>query len=196
MIGLAATPSFATTPTWSVTPGGSFTGTQSGSFTLADTTTGNSIVCTHTKAAGTLKTGTRLSGTGIGSITSISFTSCTGLGGLTLTISTRGLPWTLNADTYNGALDGGTTTGTLNGIHVKITGTGCSATVNGSSVSATDGQTQIHFHNSLSKLKIRDTASNLHFYKVTGCGSMIANGDAVTFSSAYRVSPGQTITSP
>jgi hypothetical protein len=197
VIGLAASPSFATNvTTWSVAPGGSWTGIQSGHFTLADTTAGNSLVCTHTKAAGSFKSGHGLPGAGIGSITSVSFTSCTGPSGLTFTMTAGNLPWALNAVSYDPAITSGTTTGTVSGIHATISGRRCHATVDGTSGTANDGQTEIHFHNSLSKLTIRTQLSNLHLYGVTGCLSLIKSGDAVTFHSAYKVSPAQTITAP
>lgn len=193
--GLSAAPSLAATATtWKVSPGGSVTLVKSGQFTLADITTGNSLVCAHTKGTGQFKSGSGLPGARIGSITALSLTDCTGPGGLTFTIRLGHLPWTLNADTYDPAITDGLTTGTISGIHAAVSGTNCHATVDGTSATADNGQTQIHYHNNLAKLKIRTQDSNLHFYHVTGCGGLIKSRDAITFSSAYLASPKQTIT--
>ncbi len=190
-------PSLATTArTWSVSPGGSFTAAQSGHFTLTDTTTGNSLTCSTTKGQGSFKSGSGLPGAGIGRITSLSFTGCTGPKGLTFTMKTSHFPWILNAVSYDPAITLGLTTGTITGIHATLSGTGCSATVDGTSATADNGMTQIHFHNSLDKFKLRHTAANLHVYNVSGCLKLIKSGDAITFSSAYLLTPKQTITSP
>jgi hypothetical protein len=195
VIGLGAGPSFATTAgTWSVSPGGTVTAAQSGRFTLEDTTTGHSFVCGQTTGAAKFKSGSGLSGTDIGSITALSFGDCTGPSKFTFTLTPHNLPWALSADSYDRAITSGLTTGTVNGIHAFLSGTNCKATVDGTSGVADDGATQIHYHNSLDKLKIRTDDSSLHFYYVKGCQGLINNGDAVTFSSAYLLTPAQTIT--
>jgi hypothetical protein len=81
-------------------------------------------------------------------------------------------------------------------IHATLAGKSCHATVDGTSATANDGQTQIHFHNSLDKLKIRTQFSNLHRYDVTACPSWMKTGNAVAISVAYRLTPAQTITHP
>jgi hypothetical protein len=192
--GPGVTSSFAgTATTWSVSPGGAFTATQSGHFTLTDTTTGTLLVCAHTKAAGSFMSGSGLPGAGIGSVTALSLSACTDSSGQAFTITPRHLPWTLNADSYDPAITAGLTTGTITGIHVTVSGPSCLAIVDGTRPFADDGATQIHYHNSLAKLKIRTQASNLHLYNVSGCGGLINSGDAITFSSAYIVTPAQTI---
>jgi hypothetical protein len=194
-VGLSATSSFATTATtWKISPGGTVTLVKSGHFTLHDITTGHSLVCVHTRGAGRFKSGRGLPGAHIGSVTALSFSGCTGPGGPTFTMTPRHLPWTLNADTYNPAITAGLTTGTITGIHATLSGTRCRATVDGTSAVADNGSTQIHYHNSLAKLKIRTQHSNLHFYRVSGCRGLIKSGDAITFSIAYLVAPKQTIT--
>lgn len=192
--GLSTAPSLAATATtWKVSPGGSITLAKSGHFTVQDVTTGHSLTCGHTVGRGRFKSGSGLPGAGIGSITALSLSDCTGPGGpITMTLSH--LPWTLNADSYDPSITRGLTTGTISGIHATLSRTGCRATVDGTSATADNGRTQIHYHNSLAKLKIRTQDSNLHFYNVHGCGGLIDSGDAVTFSGAYLVSPKQTIT--
>jgi hypothetical protein len=192
--GLTAAPSLASTAaTWNVSPGGAVALIQSGHFTLADVTTGNSIACARTKGTGQFKSGSGLPGAGIGSVSALSLSQCTGPGGLTFTMTPRHLPWALNADSYDPSITSGTVTGTISGLHVALSGTGCRATVDGTSATADNGQTEIHYHNSLGKLKIRTESSTLHLYHVSGCGGVINSGDAVTISSAYHVTPAQTI---
>jgi hypothetical protein len=194
VVGLTAAPSLASTATtWNVSPGGAVSLIQSGRFTLADITTGHSIVCARTKGTGQFRSGSGLRGTGIGSVSALSVSQCTGPGGLTFTMTPRHLPWALNATSYDPAITAGTVTGTISGLHVALSGTGCQATVDGTSATADNGQTEIHYHNSLGKLKIRTEGSTLHLYHVRGCGGVINSGDAVTFSSAYHVNPAQTI---
>jgi hypothetical protein len=196
VIGLAAPATFATTATtWSVSPGGTWSGVQSGFFTIMDTTTGKSLVCHH-QADGSFKSGAGLRGYRIGSITSLTFSLCKLPGGAAFTLTPGNLPWHLTAKTYKPAVKGGTTIGTVTGIHATIGGRRCNATIDGSGATANDGSSLIHFHNSLSKLKIEARQSNLHAYGVTGCTSVINNGDPITFSGAYLLSPAQTITSP
>jgi hypothetical protein len=198
VIGLAAPATFATTTTtttWTVSPGGTWSGSQSGNFKLTDTTTGKSITCLD-HATGSFKTGTGLRGARIGSITSLTFTSCKLPHGTVVTLTAGNVPWFLNAVTFKSSVKGGTTIGPVKGIHVTIAGTTCNATVDGSSATANDGSSLSHYHNSLVKLKIEPLQSNLHAYGVTGCTSVLNNGDPITFDGAYLVSPAQTITSP
>jgi hypothetical protein len=195
VVGLTAAPSLASTATtWNVSPGGSVALIQSGHFTLADVTTGHSIVCARMKGTGQFKSGSGLPGAGIGSVTALSLSQCTGPGGVTFTVSPRHLPWALNADSYDPSITSGTVTGTITGLHVALAGTGCQATVDGTSATADNGQTEFHYHNSLGKLKIRTEESTLHLYHVRGCAGMMNSRDAVTFSGAYHVNPAQTIT--
>jgi hypothetical protein len=177
-----------------VSPGGSITLAKSGHFTVQDVTTGHSLACGHTTGRARFKSGSGLPGAGIGSITALSLSDCTGSGGLPVTVTLSHLPWTLNADSYDPSISSGLTTGTISGIHATFGRAGCHATMDGTSATADNGRTQIHYHNSLAKLKIRTQDSNLHFYNVRGCGGLINSRDAITFAIAYLVSPKQTIT--
>ena len=188
-IGLGA--SQAVAATWTVKPGGSITG-NAGATKLKDTKTGSTLSCKSSKATGTLKSGSGLSGTGIASIKSVTFTTCTGPLGLTFTVKTSHLPWKLNAVSYKS----GVTHGTLTGIHATLTGTGCSATVDGTSATANNGKVSGTYTNSTHKLTILTSGGNLHVYNVSGCAGLINSGDPTTFSGSYAISPGQTVTSP
>jgi hypothetical protein len=192
VIGLSAAPAFAAT-TWTVSPGGAITA-KSGKTTLTDTTTGNALTCKSSSTSATLKSGSGLKGAAIGSITKVTFATCTGPLGLTFTVTTNGLPWKLNAKSYNSTT--GVTTGTITGIDATLSGPSCSATVDGTAAGADNGMVKAHYTNSTHKLKVLTTGGNLHVYNVSGCAGLINTGDATTFTANYTVTPAQTITSP
>src|SRR5689334_22809121 len=112
--------------TWTVKPGGAITA-KAGVTTLKDTNTGSVLTCQTSSGKGTAKTGSGLSGTGIASISTLTFSNCTGPLGLTFTVKTTHFPWHLNAKTFAS----GKTTGTITGIHATLSGPSCSATVDG-----------------------------------------------------------------
>jgi hypothetical protein len=192
VIGVSAAPAFAAT-TWTVSPGGAITG-KSGTTTLKDTTTGNSQTCESSSTSGTLKSGSGLSGTDLGSITALSFKTCTGPLGVTFTYTSNDLPWHLNAVSYDSST--GVTTGTITGIDLTLSGPSCSADVDGTSADSHTGKVNTTYTNSTGKLKVLTTGGNLHFYDVIGCGFTggINNGDTFTFNPTYTVTPKQTIT--
>ena len=98
VIGLSA--ALAVAATWTVKPGGPVAATA-GKTTLTDTRSGVSLSCASSKGAATLKSGSGLSGTGIGSITSLAFNSCIGPLGITFTVTTSHFPWSLNAVSFS-----------------------------------------------------------------------------------------------
>jgi hypothetical protein len=189
VIGMSAAPALAAT-TWSVSPGGAITG-KSGTTTLKDTTTGNSLSCKSSTTKATLKKGTGLAGAGLGSITSVTFATCTGPLGLTFTVKSNDLPWKLNAVSYNATT--GVTTGTITGIDATLTGPSCTATVDGTGAGKHNGMVKGTYNNSTGKLAVLATGGNLHIYNVTGCAGLINSGDASQFTATYTVTPKQTI---
>jgi hypothetical protein len=192
-IVLSAASSSAVTATgWSVTPGGSFTGKQSGKVTITDTVTQRSIVCATAAATGRFKSGTGLAGAGIGTLRSLSLTDCATGGGRAFTVTAGALPWSLNADKYLPAIT--TTYGTLTKMHLTLAASGCSATIDGTSATSDNGSVVIHIHNNPSKLKLEAADGTLHAYVSGSCTGPFRNGDAVTLSSAYLLSPAQKIT--
>lgn len=193
-IAFSAASSASTAAGWSVSPGGSFTGKQSGKVMVTDTVTTKSVVCATTAAAGRFKSGTGLPGAGIGSLRSLSLTGCATVSGRAFTVSAGALPWSLNAVKYIPAK--ATTYGTLTGIHLALAATGCKATIDGTGATSDNGSVVIHIHNSPSKLKLEAAGGTLHVYVASGCTGLFKNGDAVTLSSAYLLSPAQTITGP
>ena len=192
VIGLAAAPALAAA-TWTVKPGGSFTGAAT-KATVTDSTKGLSLTCTSSTAKGSLKSGSGLAGTGIGTVSSFAFSSCTA--GASVKVSVVGA--SLNATAYS------TVTKVAKLTITKFHGTftvsilpGCSATVDGTSATAHNGLVKATFSNGTDTLKVLATGGNLHLYKPTsGCGTAFSNGDAVNFTAGYKLTPKQTITSP
>jgi hypothetical protein len=193
LIGASAAPALAAAPTWTVKPGGIATA-KAGKTTLKDTKTGTVLTCASSSAKITLKKGHHLSGTGIGSITAISFSKCTGPLGITFTVKSSHLPWKLNAVSYTKST--GTTTGTITGVHSTLSGPGCSATVDGTGASKHNGTVKVTYVNKTHKLTVLPTGGNLHIYNVSGCFGLINDGDGSSYTAVNAVSPAQTITSP
>lgn len=189
MIGLSVAPASAAN-NWKVSPGGTISA-KSGKTTLVDKTTGTTLTCTSSKASGKLKSGSGLSGTGIGSIAKITFSSCNGPVGLVFTVTAGHLPWKINASSYNSTT--GVTTGTITGIHAKLSGPGCTAIVDGTSSTANNGKVKVTYTNKTAVLKVSTSGGNLHTYSVNGCAGLVKSGDADTFSASYVLSPKQTI---
>jgi hypothetical protein len=189
-IGLGAGQAFAAGG-WSVSPGGNITG-KAGTTKLKDTSTGTVLSCSSAAASGTAKKGKGLSGNGIASIKSATFNKCKGPLGLTFTVKSSHLPWSLNAKSYKS----GVTSGTLTGIHATLTGSGCTATVDGTSATANNGMVAGTYSNSTHALKISGSGGNLHVYNVKGCFGLIHSGDKSAFSGTYKITPAQTITGP
>ncbi len=176
--------------TWTVKPGGAITA-KAGVTTLKDTKTGSTLTCKTSSGKGTVKSGSGLSGTGIGSITALSFSTCTGPLSLVFTVKTTHFPWHLNAVSFSS----GVTTGTITGIHATLSGPSCSAVVDGTGATANNGRVTAKYSNGTGKLTTTG-AGNLHIYKVSGCAGLINSGDGSSFKGSYAITPKQTITSP
>ena len=190
VLGLGVGSAAAVAATWTVRPGGAITA-KAGKTTLTDKNTGSTLSCASSSGKGTLKHGSGLSGAGIGTISALSFSNCTGPLGLTFTVHTTHFPWHLNAVSFSS----GVTTGTITGIHATLTGPGCSATVDGTGATANNGKVTAKYSNGTGKLTTTG-AGNLHIYNVSGCGGLINSGDGSSFHGSYTISPKQTITSP
>jgi hypothetical protein len=192
-LALGATTAMAVNATWTVKPGGSFS--FSGSGQVKDATTGTVAKCTSIKLAGTLKSGSGLSGASIGTISSASFTGCTiGAIAVTVTIGSGSLPWEMNALSFNAT--SGVTTGSIEDIDLHASTTGCSATLDGTAAGANNGLTKITYTNSTGKIKLLGGGGNLHSWAVVGCFGLVNNGDVQKASGSGTVTPKQTITSP
>lgn len=189
---LGVTPVLAAT-SWTVRPGGPIS-MKSGKFILTDTTTAQAPTCQSSALSGTLKGGSGLPGTGIGSITMVGFTNCTSPLGFRFTLQARDLPWHLNFSSYNATT--GVVTGSLSHLQMKLSFPGCTAVIDGTSGTASDGSVRVSYTNSTGVLQTRTAGGNLHFYNVRGCAGLVVTGDSATISATSTVSPKQTITSP
>jgi hypothetical protein len=189
-VGASAGVALALAITFSISPGGAITA-KAGTTTLTDTKTGSVLSCVSSSSSGTLKTGHGISGASLGTISKLSFSTCTGPLNLTFTVANSGFPWTLHGTSFKS----GVTTGSITGIKSKLSGPSCSATVGGATASA-KGMVKVTYTNSSGALKVLATGGNLHVFNVQGCAGLINSGDPTQFVGTYTVSPKQTITSP
>lgn len=190
IIGMAAAPAFATAATWTVKPGGTTSG-KAGTTVVTDTTAGQSVTCSSSTTKGSFKTGSGLSGTGIGTVTSITLSGCSVLG-MSLSVTLTGtMP--VNALSYNGTKK--TVSMSITKIHGKLSSSGCSATIDGTGAAAHNGTIKATYMDVGGKLKVLSTGGNLHLYNVN-CFGVINSGDAVNYTTTYTLTPKQVITSP
>jgi hypothetical protein len=190
-LGLGTTAAMASSvdATWTVSPGGSVK--ASGSGQVKDAKTGTVAKCKSIKMSGTAKHGKGLSGAGIATIKSGSFTGCT-IATISVKVASNGLPWKLNAVSYKN----GVTTGTITGVDLKATAPGCTASLDGTKAGADNGKITATYSNSTGVLKLVGTGGNLHTWGVSGCFGLVKNGDPEHASGSLKMSPKQKITSP
>lgn len=177
---------------WMVSPGGPIMGHLYGLASLTDPQTGSSIVCLVSTLAGSLASGSGLPGTGIGSITSLEFSGCTGPGEQSFTVQTTASgsdPVHLNAISYAS----GVTTGTLTNFAATLSGPNCIAIVAGPTAT-TPGTMTAKYHNGKDGLGTTG-GGNLHFWDVSGCLDPFHNGNHAKLRVCYVITPPQTITS-
>jgi len=192
VVGVGTSAALAAT-TWTVKPGGNFS--FSGSASVTDQTQPSHVkaVCSSVKMSGSAKSGSGQSGTGLGTLTKASFGGCK-IGTLGVTVAVKGLPWKLNATSFNKTT--GVTTGNISGIELVATGPNCKATLDGTGAGKHNGMTQVTYTNSTGKLALLGPGGNLHSYAVTGCFGLIMNNDVQQAAGSGGVTPKQTITSP
>ena len=182
-----------TTATWTVRPGGAITAKFS-RMILTDTRTGAPVECPATLKA-TLASGTGLSGTGIGSVSSFTFGTCTGPADFKFTLKPSHLPYPLNAASYNATA--GTMTGSIAGFHGAFSGSGCLFVLDGTGPGKDNGTLALTYVNGTQRLNFLKTGGNLHVYKLNGCGAFVTNNkDPLTLSGTGTATPAQSITSP
>lgn len=193
LAALLGVTSAAAATTWTVRPGGPVTA-QSGQVVIKDASTGSLVECPSSTLKATLKSGTGLSGTGIGSVSSFTVATCTGPLGVTFSLTLSDLPYGLDAQSYDPGT--GTTTGDLTGIHGRFTGPGCIYVLDGTGASMDDGTVTVTYVNGTHKLDLLPAGGNLHVYKLQGCGFLggIHDGDHITISTTATVIPAQSIT--
>jgi hypothetical protein len=189
-IGLSTTSSLAATAaTWTVSPGGSITGSAKTS-TVTDKTSGLTVTCTSSTLTGSLKSGSKLSGMGIGTVTALDFKNCT-VDGITLSLASGPVTYSINFTKYSSKT--GVSTGTITKIHFAVSSTECDAVIDGTSGTAHNGKVAVTYTNKTATLKILTTGSTLHVWDVKGCAGAISDGDSGYISASYKVSPAQTI---
>ncbi|WP_433334125.1 hypothetical protein [Spirillospora sp. CA-294931] len=190
-LALTATPASADDATWTISPAGNFQGFSDGPTTLKDEVTGTTLTCTDSTADGNVPVaGSNLPGEGIANVTGISFTNCSGPGGLQFTVIPSNFNWPLNAGSYDGS---DVTTGTITGIKAKLQGPGCSADVGGPTAGSA-GQVVGTYTNSTNALAT--SGGNLTIHNVVGCFGLIGSGHASTFKGTYFLDQPVEITSP
>jgi len=187
---LGVTAALAAT-TWTVKPGGSFTA-KSGTATFKDTATGSIFTCTSVSVTGTLKSGTGLSGSGVGSISAVGFTNCTSPLNLRLFLKATALPWHVNLAADNK----GAVTGTISHIQIQVTNPGCAFVLDGTGATARDGSLKFRYTDSTGRLTLLRTGGNLNVYNVRSCAGLVNDNDPLALSATLTLSPKQAITSP
>jgi hypothetical protein len=90
----------------------------------------------------------------------------------------------------------GVTRGWIKKIHFAVSSSFCSFVADGTSATARDGSVTITYTNGTGQLKISQRYRHLRMYNVTGCQDLGGDGDFVSVTATYPITPGQTITSP
>ena len=186
--------------TWTIQPGGGIQA-ASGKLTLSDTTTRQTLNCASSTVSGKLKSGSGRPGFHAGSLSAVSFVTCTSPGvrtvnlprRFTFTLQAGGLPWHVNFSAYDAAE--GVARGTISHLHLALSGAGCAAMIDGTSATADNGRAAFKYTDSTGALRLT-TGGNLHWYDVSGCLGLVNDGDRAALSAIYTLSPKQAITSP
>jgi hypothetical protein len=202
---IVAPAALAATDTWSVSPSGSYTASlNTGTTTiLKNTTTDLTLSCTSSAVAGSLVSSATGSPATLGTITSVTWSTCTGLGGLVSAGSATGNatatdPWDINGVSYSSTVDDGQTTGTITGtastgvgatLNLTIAGSSCTATVGGTTTAV--GSAAALYGNTNKLLAVTGT-TNLKVLTSDCTGLSVGNG--VSFYTSPTSTAGTTIT--
>ncbi|MFJ8824801.1 hypothetical protein ACIREE_23835 [Streptomyces sp. NPDC102467] len=168
--------------TYTVTPGGAFTANA----TNPKMTVGSAVLtCASSQAKGTLKSGSGLAGAQLGSITSLTFSTCK-VAGIPFTVTTTAstaTPFYVNATgTTANHIDGN-----ISNISATITGVGCNATF--------AGTTNGWYENTTKTLHVTGGGS-LAAQAGASCLGLFTAGSHADFVANYVMTAQQTITSP
>ncbi|QKG27099.1 hypothetical protein [Actinomadura verrucosospora] len=197
LIALSAPAHATTTGTWTVTPGGNVTANIAPltKVIAKDPSRGTQAVCSGATGGGVAASGSGLSGTHLVTINSLTASGCIGPGNANVTITMNGLPWYMNADSYNATT--GVTTGTVTGIKATYSNPvdGCVATITGPA--GAGGSVAGTYTNSTHKLAAGGSSTLVVNTVNTSCSpTQIQVGDPITLTGTLVVSPNQTVTSP
>jgi hypothetical protein len=165
---ISATAAFATT--YTITNGGTALSFKAGTTTLKDTTSDNTLTCTSSSSTADIATGSN-NGSPLGTVTALSFSSCTGPLDISFTVTPSGLPYKLDAT----GSAGGVTDGTM-AVSASLSGTLCTASVSGT----VDGT----YTNSTHTLAVSPDGSELVVTSAS-CLGVISKGDVVDFNGSY-----------
>jgi hypothetical protein len=179
VLGLGSNAAMATT--YTVSPAGAVTATQSGSSTLKDVATNNTLTCTGGGGKATLSASSN--GSPIGTISALTYSGCTGPLSLSFKVTANSLPYDLNVTSYNSST--GVSSGTITGINASLSGFACTATVKGT--------VDASYSNSTGNLTVSPDGSALTV-TAANCLSIVAAGNVVDYNAVYSISPKQTIT--
>lgn len=190
-IGILAAAAFAAVPSYHISAGTQKSGTiaytaaangtsSKPAVLFTDTTKKTQLTCQSASAAGVMNLGKR-SGTKAATITSTTWSICSGLGLKLVPHQVKGSVWYINGDapTQNGI-----TKVHISNIKAHISSkVGCSLDVTGNA----DGT----YNNSTGKLSMAPRAGSGHVLKLSnvssGCFSLLSNGDKATFKAVYVV---------
>jgi hypothetical protein len=165
---ISATSAFATT--YTITNGGTALSFKAGTTTLKDTRSNNTLTCTSSSSTADIPSGSN-NGSPLGTVTALSFSSCTGPLNISFTVTPSGLPYQLDATSSSG----GVTDGTM-AVSASLSGSSCTATVSGT----VDGT----YTNSTHTLAVSPDG-NLLTVKSASCLGIISKGDVVDFNGSY-----------
>ena len=156
--------------TYTITNGGTALSFKAGTTTLKDTTSDNTLTCTSSSSTADIATGSN-NGSPLGTVTALSFSSCTGPLDISFTVTPTGLPYKLDATSSSG----GVTDGTM-AVSASLSGTLCTATVSGT----VDGT----YTNSTHTLAVSPDGKLLTVTSAS-CLGVISKGDVVDFNGSY-----------
>jgi hypothetical protein len=211
---ILAAPAQAAT-TFTVSPGGAWSGTQAADSTVGirDAVSNQVILCSGLSVAGSFKSGSGLSGTNIGALTSIAFTGCKAEGvAVTITVHTSPANPAPISLTGVSPSDPAVVTGQATNVSLTLDdANGCHAVVGAKALSGGGpGFTGIAYRSTDARLSFAAGGKGLFVQSATPqCDTGTAGldvkqfdridlggfGDSIADSSAI-ISPAQTISSP
>jgi hypothetical protein len=174
------------TTTWTVKPGGAIS-IVTGKFTLTDPKTNSTITCTSTKLSGTVRSGSGLPGTHVGTIPKVSFTKCL-WAGVNPDLAAESRPWHLNLTSYSNGL----VTGTVSHMVIVTANGGCVTIIE--SKDSERGSVRFTYNDSTNAGKF--TGGNLHVVNEICAAQLFHTGDPIHLAASFRMQPAQSITSP
>jgi len=212
---LLAAPAQAAAPTFTVSPGGAWSGARAADSTVGirDAVSNQVTLCTGLTVAGSFTSGTGLSGTGIGALTSIAFTGCKAEGvAVTVTVHTSAADPAPISLTALSPADPAVVTGQAGNISLTLdAANGCHAEVGArTSSGGGPGFTGIAYRSTDARLSFAAGGKGLFVQSATPqCNAGYAGpawkvfdrislggfGDSIAASSVI-VSPAQRISSP